>query len=146
MKVFLASDHAGFALKKILIDFLQEKNFEVEDLGPFTFNPGDDYPDFVFPLAQKVAQQKGTFGIVIGTSGEGEAMSADRVQGARAALYYGGNPDIIKLSRQHNDANILSLGARFLSPEEAKRAVELWLSTPFSGDERHVRRIQKLDD
>ena len=145
-KIFLASDHAGFELKEALIAFLRERNYEVEDLGPATLDPNDDYPDYLMNLGRYVANERGAMGIGIGGSGQGEAMAANRIKGARAAVYYGGSDEIVKLSREHNDANILSLGARFVSQEEAKRAVELWLSTPFSNDERHVRRIKKLDD
>ena len=144
-KVFLASDHAGFELKEALIPFLSERGFEVEDLGPKTFESEDDYPDFIIPLARKVVEVGGSFGIIIGMSGEGEVMAANRVKGARAALYTGGPRDILTLSRMHNDANILSLGSRFLTPGEAKEAALAWLMTDFSGEERHVRRIAKLD-
>jgi len=146
MKIFLASDHAGFELKNALADFLMEKGHEVEDMGPARFNPADDYPDYIEPCAKKVAGTAGAFGIVIGLSGQGEAMAANRLKNVRAAVYYGGPRDLIKLAREDNDANILSLGARYVSPEEAKRAIELFLSTPFSGEERHARRIKKLDD
>ncbi len=144
MRIYLASDHAGFELKEALIPFLRERGHEVEDVGPTTFDPADDYPDYVLPMAAKVAQNKGSFGIGIGGSGQGEAMVANRVKGARAAVYYGGKEEIIKLSREHNDANILSIGARFVSSEEAKKVVELWLGTPFSNEERHTRRLSKL--
>ncbi len=145
MKIFLASDHAGFALKESLLPFLREQGFEVEDMGPAALVEGDDYSDYIMPLAQKVAKHKGAFGIIMGGSGQGEAVAANRIAGARAAVYYAVNPDILKLSREHNDANILSLGARFISVEEAKEAALLWLHTNFSGDERHARRIAKLD-
>ncbi len=145
MKVYLASDHAGFELKQALVDFVRELGHEVEDLGPQELNETDDYPDFIGPLAHRVAGEVGSFGIAIGGSGEGEAMSANRVEGVRAAEYYGGNLDIVRVAREHNDANILSLGARFVSEDEAKDAVKLFLDTPFSNDERHVRRIDKLD-
>lgn len=145
-KIFLASDHAGFALKQVLVEFLRAQGHDVEDLGPHVLNPGDDYPDFIMPLGQRVAAEKGSFGIALGGSGEGEAMAADRIEGVRAAVYYGGPLDIVRLSREHNDANILSLGARFLTEAQAKEAVSMWLATPFSGEERHVRRIEKLDD
>lgn len=145
MKVFLASDHAGYELKKSLVQFLVERGFEVEDLGPFAYNEGDDYPDFIQPLAQKVAQNKGSFGIALGASGQGEAIVCNRVPGVRAVVYYGKEPEIILLSREHNDANILSLGAKFISVEDAKQAALTWLTTPFSGEERHVRRIHKID-
>ncbi len=144
-KIFLASDHAGFALKNSLAQFLSEHGYEVEDTGPHTFDPHDDYPDFIIPLAEKVAQSKDYFGIVVGMSGQGEAMAANRIIGARAAVFYGGDVETLKLSREHNDANILSLGARFVPDADAQYAVLLWLSTSFSGEERHARRIVKLD-
>ena len=117
---------------------------EVEDIGPSVYIEGDDYPDYIVPMAQKVAQNKDFVGIGIGGSGQGEAIAANRIGGIRAAVYYGGSTDIVKLAREHNDANVLSLGARFVSNEEARSAVELFLTTPFSNEERHVRRIKKL--
>lgn len=146
MKVFLASDHAGFDLKNLLVEFLRSEGHEVEDMGPHTLNTTDDYPDLVRPLAEKVAQNKGTFGIVLGMSGQGEAMVANRIKGVRAAVYYGNNSEIITLSRQHNDANVLSLAAGFLAEDVAKDAVRIWLDTPFSSEDRHNRRIQKIDN
>jgi ribose 5-phosphate isomerase B len=143
-KVFLASDHAGFELKEALIPFLRERGWEPEDLGPFTNDPADDYPDTVLPVALRIIEAKDSMGIIIGGSGEGEAMACNRLHGARAAVYYGGNKDILTVSREHNDANILSIGARFVGQEDAKEAVEMWLKTPFSGEERHARRIKKL--
>ncbi len=145
MKVYLASDHAGFELKASLVDSLRAQGHEVEDLGPTTLDPTDDYPRTIAPLAQKVASEEGSFGIAIGLSGQGEAMEANRVKGVRAAVFYGGPDELVVLSRQHNDANILSLGAKFVSAEEAQRAVALWLATPFSNEERHMRRIKELD-
>jgi len=145
MKIFLASDHAGFELKQKLADFLMEKGHEVEDMGPTRLNPADDYPDYITPCAKRVAETHDSMGIVAGMSGQGEAMAANRVRGVRAAVYYGGPADIVKLSRQHNDANVLSLGARFVSAQEAQKAVELWLATNFEHDERHQRRILKMD-
>lgn len=156
MKVFLASDHAGFELKGKLVSFVRSLGYDAEDLGPHALDVADDYPDFIFPAARKVAETEGSFGIVIGASGQGEAMAANRIPGVRAAVYYGPahqeqtdaggeTLDLLTSSREHNNANILSLGARFLLEEEAKDAVRQWLQTPFSGDERHVRRIQKLD-
>lgn len=141
----MASDHAGFELKKFLAERLSLGDHDVRDLGPKEFNPDDDYPDFVSLVSKEISREpSGAKGIVIGASGQGEAMCANKFYGVRAAVYYGGNQDIIKLSREHNDANILSLGARFLSPAEAMTAATLWLATPFSGDERHKRRLQKL--
>ena len=145
MKIFLASDHAGFELKRFLSERLSLAGHEVRDLGAKEFNPEDDYPDFVSVVAKEISRDPSVSkGIVIGGSGQGEAICANKFYGVRAAVYYGGNMDIVKLSREHNDANILSLGARFISPSDALNAVTLWLRTPFSGDERHKRRNNKL--
>lgn len=142
--IYIASDHAGFELKKQLMDYLKSKGQEVEDVGAFTLDSKDDYPDFILPCAQKVAVNPDLhWGIVIGASGQGEAIAANKVKGIRAALFYGKNFDIIKLARLHNNANILSLGARFVSLEDATKAVDLWLSTAFEGD-RHLKRIEKI--
>lgn len=149
-KVYFASDHAGFALKNALIEHVRTLGYEVEDIGAFALNPEDDYPDFITPCAQKVAEENPrgeaarAFGIIIGGSGQGEAMCANRVKGIRAAVLYHFLPEIIQLAREHNDANILSLGARFLSVDEAREAVKIFLETPFSGDERHIRRLAKF--
>ncbi len=145
MKIYIGSDHAGFALKEKLIPFLTGLGHEVEDRGAYTLDPQDDYPDFVMPVAEAVSKDFGSMGIVLGGSGEGEAMATDKFEGIRTALWYGGNLEIVRLSREHNNANILSLGARFISEDEAKQAVKLWLETPFSNDERHLRRIDKMD-
>lgn len=145
MRIFISSDHAGFELKKFLVERLSLAGHDVRDLGPKQFNLEDDYPDFISLVAKEISREPSNAkGIVIGGAGQGEAMCANKFYGVRAAVYYGGNQDIIKLSREHNDANILSLGARFISPAEAMTAVTLWLATPFSGDERHKRRLQKL--
>jgi ribose 5-phosphate isomerase B len=145
MKIYLASDHAGFKYKEALLSTLAQMGHEVVDKGAFAEDPADDYPAFIRAAAKAVANEKGTRAIVFGGSGQGEAMVANRMAGIRAAVYYGGSLDIIKLSREHNDANILSLGARFISLDEAKSAVALWLETAFSGDERHMRRIADID-
>ncbi len=145
MRICIASDHAGFATKSALAAYLRDEGHEVEDMGPHELNPEDDYPDFCIPLAKKVASDPESLGVVIGFSGQGEAMACNRVAGARAAVYYGGPEEVLRLSRDHNNANILSLGAKFLTLEEAKAAVVLWLVTDFSRSERHMRRIQKLD-
>lgn len=145
MKIILGSDHAGFELKENLQTFLTELGYQVLDMGNSNYEKEDDYPDFILPVAREVAQDlENTRGIVLGGSGQGEAMVANRVKGIRAAVYYGGSLEIIKLSREHNDANILSLGARFMSVAEAEKAVKLWLETPFSKEERHERRISKI--
>src|SRR3989338_8756819 len=129
MKIFLASDEDEFKIKIFFVVFWRAQGRDVEDIGPAALQPGDDYPDFIKPLAQKVAQNKGSFGIALGGSGEGESIAANRVEGARAAEYYGGNLEVVRLAREHNDANVLSLGARFINTEHAKEAVELFLAT-----------------
>lgn len=144
MKIHLGSDHAGFELKEKLIIFLRELGHDVSDHGARAFDENDDYPDFVTPVAKAVAENPESRGIILGGSGQGEAMAANRASGARAAVYYGGPLEIVKLAREHNNANILSLGARFLIEDEAKEAVRLFLETDFSGDERHVRRLKKF--
>jgi ribose 5-phosphate isomerase B len=144
-KVFIGSDHAGFKLKEKIKSHLEKNNFQVEDLGPKRFKAGDDYPDYIIPTAKRVSKNKESMGIVIGASGQGEAIAANKVKGARAALYYGKNEEIIKLARQHNDANIISLGSKFLSTKKAIKALDLFLKTPFSNEQRHKRRIQKLE-
>lgn len=145
MKIYIGTDHAGFELRDDLVSFLKVHGHEVEDMGAHMFDALDDYPDFIRPVAEAVAKDQSARGIILGGSGQGEAMCANRIKGVRAAVYYGGNLDIVKLSREHNDANILSLGARFVDLDEAKEAVLLWLETSFSGEEKHARRIAKLD-
>jgi ribose 5-phosphate isomerase B len=159
-KVVIASDHAGFALKDALLERVRALGHDVEDMGPFSYNADDDYPDFMTPVAKRVASSPDTIGIIIGGSGQGEAMVANRVPGARACVFYGpmqvtssldiegdhseDGYDIARLPRLHNDANILSLGARFLSEDQANEAVRIFLETPFSGTERHSRRLAKF--
>jgi len=161
MKIYFASDHAGFELKNTLINFVRgELSCEVEDCGAFEPDPADDYPAFIAAAARSLASdvESGleSRAIVLGGSGQGEAMAANRFKGVRCALYYGEAPrkqrdaagrelDVLSSTREHNDANALSIGARFVSVEEAKEAVRRWLATPFSGEERHVRRIGMLD-
>ena len=144
MKIYIAADHAGFNLKNYLKKQLLADGYDIEDCGAFDFDPLDDYPDFIIPAAEKVANQPNSRGIIIGGSGQGEAMAANRIQGVRAAVYYDGPIDIVKLSRRHNNANILSLGARFLSVERATEILNIWLEEKFEG-ERHENRINKLD-
>jgi ribose 5-phosphate isomerase B len=148
--IHIGSDHAGFELKNEIIRFLEKKEYEVIDHGAYDLNPDDDYPDFVLPVALAVTEDKNSRGIVLGGSGQGEAMVANRVQGIRATVFYGepafSDESIINLSRQHNDSNILSIGARFLTEEEALEAIDMWLETAFSDDERHTRRIAKIDE
>lgn len=141
MKIALASDHAGFVLKRTIGGWLAEAGHEVEDFGTFSEEPVD-YPDFVMPAARAVAEGRCERGIVLGGSGNGEAMAANRIRGVRCALCW--NEETARLARAHNDANVLSLGARLVSEETARVIVFTWLSTPFEGG-RHRRRIEKLD-
>ena len=145
MKIFIAADHAGFYLKKQLIQYLEIKGYEVEDCGAYEMNEKDDYPDFIIPCAQKVVNDTGSLGVVIGGSGNGEQIAANKVKGILAALYNGGKVEIAKLAREHNNANILSLGARFITPDDAKRAVTAWLEAEFEGG-RHQTRIDKIKE
>lgn len=146
MKIYLGTDHAGFELKEKLKVWLKEEGHQVLDEGAFELDAADDYPDFIKIVAKMVASDASSRGIILGGSGQGEAMIANRHAGVRAAVYYGEKPEILKLSREHNNANILSLGARFLTETEAKEAIETWLETDFAGEERHERRIKKIDE
>ena len=141
--IYLGSDHAGFELKERIKTLLAELHVTYEDVGPHKFNSDDDYPDFIIPVARKVAENHDSGGIIFGGSGQGEAIAANKIKDVRAALYYGGSLDIVKLSRRHNDSNILSIGARFVNEKEAIQAVRLWLETDFDGG-RHQRRLEKI--
>src|SRR3989338_4062624 len=153
--IYLAADHRGFELKEKIKVWLKEWGHEYEDMGAFEFNKDDDYPDFIRKVAEAVANDpERSRGIVLGGSGQGEAMVANRYQGVRAAVYYGGSEEIIKLSREHNNANILSLGLAIgstfegsvpMDEETAKRAIKVWLEAPFPGEERHKRRLAKFN-
>lgn len=145
MKIYIGSDHAGFELKNKLIEFIKSLNIEIIDKGAFSFNPTDDYPDFIVPVAQEVAKDTEYRGIILGSSGQGEQISANKINGIRAIEYYGGNKDIVKLGREHNNANILSIGANFINFDEAKEAIKIFIETPFSNEERHIRRINKIE-
>lgn len=148
--VHIGADHAGFYLKEALVDYLKKLNYEVIDHGAHYFDEFDDYPDFVIPVAKAVYEQpQSVKGIIIGGSGQGEAMAANQFPNVRAAVFYGNKmfqgSDILKLSRQHNDANILSLGAWFVTMAQAKDAVRVWLQTPFLEDYKYIRRIKKTE-
>lgn len=149
MKVFFATDHAGFELKEALAPFVVSLGHEIVDGGAQSYEATDNYPDYIIPtaraLSEAVSRGEDVRGIILGGSGQGEAIAANRMKGIRAAVYYGGSLDIVRLSREHNDANVISLGARFLTVDEAKEAVSLWLATEFSNDERHIKRIATLD-
>ena len=145
MKIYIASDHAGFQMKSELISFLKERNFDVVDCGPIVYVHDDDYPDYISIVAEKISNDPNAKGIVLGKDGQGEAMVANRFSNVRCAVFYGGPKHILTLTREHNNANMLSLGADFLTSQESHKAVLLWLSTNFSKDERHVRRIEKIE-
>ena len=146
MKIYIGTDHAGFELKEELKKFLEDLGCEVEDKGAYEFNKEDDYPDFILPVvkavAEDIARDLDSRGIVIGGSGQGEAIVANKVRKIRAAVVY--DEYSARMSREHNDANIVSLGTRTLSADKAKKLVKLWLETPFSNEERHKRRIEKI--
>lgn len=146
MKIYLAADHAGFEHKETLKRHLLEGGYEVHDFGAEKLVPGDDFVPYMMMAAQAISASPADRAIIFGGSGQGEAMVANQFPYVRAAVYYGGPIDIIKLSRDHNDANILSIGARFISSEEMIKAVDLWFNTPFSNDERHIRRIKEIED
>ncbi len=161
MKIYIGSDHVGFEFKEKLKSYLGDLGYEVEDKGAFKYDGNDDYPDFIRPVAEAVAGNAESKGIIIGGSGQGEAICANKTKGIRAVVFYGPKEavesvdisgrksadtfELIKLAREHNNANILSLGLRFQTIDEAKFAAELFLSSKFSGEERHIRRINKID-
>lgn len=142
MRIHLGSDHAGFDLKAKIIARLQQLGHEAIDHGPTVFDPEDDYPVCCVGAAAATVDDPGSLGVVLGGSGNGEAIAANKVQGARCALAY--SEDTARLGRAHNNANVLSLGARMLTEADALKYVDLFLATPFSGEERHVRRIEQL--
>lgn len=162
MKIALASDHAGFEQLKSLAEYLESLGHETEDFGPKSLKTDDDYPDFIVPAAEAVARGECQKGVVLGGDGEGEAMAANKIKGVRCALFYGPavprrvvdaggrvshDPyEAVKLTRLHNDANMLSLAARFVPLEDMKKVIKLWLETDFSGEERHARRIGKVNE
>ncbi|OGI61699.1 hypothetical protein A2645_01145 [Candidatus Nomurabacteria bacterium RIFCSPHIGHO2_01_FULL_39_9] len=162
MKIHIASDHAGFELKQKLVPFIKGLGLEVVDHGPVKFDPEDDYPDLMKPAAIAVASDPvNSKGVVIGGSGFGEAMVVNKIAGIRAVNFYGpkittqavditgrlsSDPyEILRLAREHNNANVLAMGSRFVTEEEAKEAIRIFIETPFLNEERHVRRIKKID-
>jgi ribose 5-phosphate isomerase B len=162
MKIYLGADHGGFELKKALMPYLQSLGHEPVDCGNTEFDQDDNYPDFVLKAAEAVAGDPRSCGIVIGGSGQGEAMAANRVPGVRAAVFYGSakpvkpvdftgresdDPyEIVRLTRLHNNSNVLSFGARFVGLEEAQKVVKLWLETDFSEDPRYAHRLKRVED
>jgi ribose 5-phosphate isomerase B len=148
MRVHLGCDHAGLDLKDHLLGWLREHGHDPVDHGPFQYDALDDYPVFCLRAADAVARERAaggdSLGVVIGGSGNGEQMAANKVAGIRAALVW--SEETTALAREHNDANVVSLGGRMHTLEELTRFVEVFLSTPFTGEERHVRRIGQLAD
>lgn len=144
MRVHIGGDHAAFDMHRELVDWLGEQGHEVVDHGPTQYDELDDYPVFVLRAAQGVAGDPGSLGVVLGGSGNGEQMAANKVPGIRAALCY--TTELAGLARQHNDAQVISLGGRFNTVEQAKAMVSIFLETPFSGEERHQRRLTMVSD
>lgn len=142
MRIHVATDHAGFELKAPLVEHLRSQGHDVVDHGAHEYDAQDDYPGFCFAAAEAVASEPGSLGVVIGGSGNGEQIAANKVPGIRASL--GWSPEIASLTRQHNDANVIGIGARMHSSEDAIAIVEAFLAEPFSGDERHQRRVDQL--
>jgi ribose 5-phosphate isomerase B len=144
VRVYLGSDHAGFDLKVFLVEHLTSLGHDVVDVGPDSFDPEDDYPPFCIETGRRVVANTGSLGVVIGGSGNGEQISANKVRGIRAALTW--STETARLAREHNDAQICAIGARMHSPAEAAEIVDVFLATPFSDGERHLRRIKQIAD
>jgi ribose 5-phosphate isomerase B len=149
MKIYLATDHAGFQLKEEVKKYLEDEGKEVYDCGALTLEQGDDYPAYMAQAARRVhddALHDPSLAIIFGGSGQGEAIVANRFRHVRAIVYAGGNLELVKLGKEHNDANVLSVGARFVSFTEALQAIKIFSDTPFSHDERHADRIIQIDE
>src|SRR3954469_10046104 len=144
MRVYLGSDHAGFELKMHLVNHLAKQGYDVVDVGPHVYDPEDDYPAFCLTTGAKVVPDEGSLGIGIGGSGNGEQIAANKIAGVRSALAW--KVEIAQLARQHNDSNVLSIGGREHTLDEASSFAEAFLTTPFSGNERHARRIAILSE
>ena len=144
MRVYLGSDHAGFELKSVLANHLTDSGHEVVDVGPAAYDPDDDYPPYCVEAARRAVADEGSLGVVIGGSGNGEQIAANKVPGCRAALAW--SPETATLAREHNNAQVVGIGARMHSADEAKAIVDAFVATPFSNGERHVRRIAMLTE
>jgi len=144
VRVYLGSDHAGFELKGHLIEHLTAAGHEVVDVGPAAYDPDDDYPPFCIETARRVVADEGSLGVVIGGSGNGEQIAANKVPGCRAALAW--SAQTASLAREHNDAQVIGVGARMHTPDEAAAIVDAFVGTPFSNGDRHVRRIAMLTE
>ncbi|KKR69805.1 MAG: Ribose-5-phosphate isomerase B [Candidatus Nomurabacteria bacterium GW2011_GWB1_40_7] len=157
MKIYIGTDHAGYVLKEKLVSTLKAQGHEVFDEGAYSYNETDDYPDFVSKVARAVSEDEHDStkvrGIILGGTGQGEAIVANRFPHVRAIVYYGKSTPVVEdesgilaRSRAHNDANVLSLGARYFTEEDMMEIVNFWLNAPYSGDERHIRRLKKIDN
>ncbi len=157
MRIYIGTDHAGYVLKEKLVSFLKAQGHEVIDEGAYTYDENDDYPDYMSKVAKAVSEDvhdsKRVRGIILGGTGQGEAVVANRFPYIRAVVYYGkvtpvveDESGILARSRSHNDANVLSLGARYFTEEDLMEIVNYWLKAPFSGEERHLRRLAKIDN
>ena len=142
MRIHIGSDHAGLELKAALVSYLQGKGHDVKDHGPHEYDAVDDYPDFCIPAAIATVAEPGSLGIVLGGSGNGEQIAANKVKGVRAALAW--NIETAKLARDHNNANVIGIGGRMHPIDECKAIIDAFIGTPFSNDERHIRRINKI--
>jgi ribose 5-phosphate isomerase B len=142
VRVYLGSDHAGFELKNHLVSYLEKQGHEVTDVGPAVYDAADDYPAFCIEVARRALADEGSLGIVIGGSGNGEQIAANKVPGIRAALAY--NPEIARLAREHNHAQVVAIGARMHTADEAAEIVETFLAAQPSPEERHLRRVEQL--
>ena len=144
-KIILATDHAGFELKEKVKEWLLKNGYEVLDFGAFEYDSRDDYPDFISKAGEEISKNPQNLGIIFGGSGQGEAMMANRFKNVRATVFYGGSREILKLSKEHNNANVLSVGARFVDQETILDDIKYWLENNFQNEERHQRRIKKID-
>lgn len=142
MRIHIGSDHAGLELKAALVEYLKSKGHNVTDHGPYEFDAVDDYPDFCIPTAIATVSDPGSLGIVLGGSGNGEQIAANKVKGVRAALAW--SIETAQLAKEHNNANVIGIGGRMHSIEECMRIIDAFIETPFSYDERHIRRINKI--
>jgi ribose 5-phosphate isomerase B len=142
MRIHIGSDHAGLELKATLVAHLKSQGHEVTDHGPHEYDALDDYPDFCIPAAQATAKDSSSLGIVLGGSGNGEQMAANKVKGIRAALCW--SVETAKLAKEHNNANVIALGGRMHTQEVCIKILDAFITTPFSQDERHIRRINKI--
>jgi len=142
MRIHIGSDHAGLELKNELLAHLVNSGHDVTDHGPYEYDSLDDYPDFCIPAAQAVAKDPTSLGVVIGGSGNGEQISANKVKGIRAVLAW--SIETAKLGKEHNNANVVSIGGRMHTIDQCKEIIDAFIATPFSNDERHIRRINKM--